>query len=120
MTNASWPTLSIPPVAVPAWHRLSAALTDASPPCAVEPALWFSTDGDDIETARHRCHGCHAIGPCAAYATVANEPVGVWAGVDRTRRQRDRRAAVFGDGTPTTLAISDHPSPTPETNGEKP
>ncbi len=92
MTTASWPTLGIPPAAAPAWHRLSAALLDAEPPCAADPSIWFSASAEDIETAAHRCHGCHAIARCDEYATVAREAAGVWAGQDRTRRHRDRRA----------------------------
>lgn len=91
MTAASWPTLGIPPAAVPAWRRLSAALTDASPPCASDPSIWFSTSTHDIETARHRCLSCPAIARCDEYATVAHETAGVWAGHDRTRRPTPSR-----------------------------
>ncbi len=117
MTTASWPTLGIPPAAAPAWHRLSAALTDAEPPCAAEPALWFSTSTDDIETARHRCLACHAIARCDEYATVANERAGVWAGVNRDRAAKQSApSGSFGGGTPTTPAISDHLPPSKTTN----
>ena len=80
----------IPEAALPAWRTLSALLTEQTPPCAVAPDLWFSDDADSRADAAQACEYCptriHIA--CAEYANTAREQHGVWAGHDRTRRQR--------------------------------
>ncbi len=94
MTAASWPkTLLIPPGAVSQWLALREALLAVrGTPCASDPDLWHSRNPSDIAAACDACHRCPALQQCDAYASVASESLGVWAGVDRNRRQRDATA----------------------------
>lgn len=88
----AWPTFEIPSAAVPAWRRLTAALTDRVPPCAADAEVWHSRAADDIAAAADACQTCHALAPCGQYAVAANERSGVWAGHDRAQSRSTARA----------------------------
>lgn len=77
----------VPTSALPAWEALNRALAGYQPPCASSPDKWFTTSEDDIRRAAARCRRCQVLGACGTYATAAREPAGVWAGVNRERRQ---------------------------------
>lgn len=87
--------LRVPKRALPAWDRLTLALLTYAPPCVTDPDRWWSYDPDDIEAAAHGCRGCRVLAECAAYADAADEPSGVWAGVNRDliQSKRQRRTA---------------------------
>lgn len=75
----------IPTRAQPAWRALANALTDhPGVPCDGRPE-WTSECAEDREAAAYRCEPCPVLDICAAYAAVAKERHGTWAGADRTR-----------------------------------
>ncbi len=92
MTAATWPkVVVIPPGARRQWQELREALAVREPPCASDAELWHSRDPSDIKAACDACLSCPAYDSCGAYATVAREVVGVWAGRDRGRRPTPSR-----------------------------
>lgn len=48
-----------------------------TPPCQVEPELWFS---EGLEEAKSRCRGCPLSPMCLQGAIDRAEPWGVWGG----------------------------------------
>jgi WhiB family transcriptional regulator, redox-sensing transcriptional regulator len=57
----------------------------------VDPEMFFPpADGPAIE-ARHICGRCPASAQCLAYAVTADEPFGIWGGLDPRERQSLRR-----------------------------
>lgn len=56
-----------------------------------DPEMFFPPgDGPAIE-ARHLCAMCPVRGQCLAYAVTADEPFGIWGGLDPHERQKLRR-----------------------------
>lgn len=64
--------------------------------CAsVDPELFFPKHGDTFP-AKRICAGCPVLLDCLEYATVHNEPSGIWGGLTPEERAvRARRNAVW-------------------------
>lgn len=80
-------TIGVRPAAVAARDALDRALSEGDPPCAGRTE-WISDQPEEREWAAHRCWPCPVIELCGQYARVNREPVGVWAGIDRTKLTR--------------------------------
>lgn len=63
---------------------LSMADRGQRPVCSTDPDRWLSDDREERETAATDCAGCPLLVPCRA--SGADEPFGVWGGVDRAPR----------------------------------
>lgn len=60
--------------------------------CAgADPELFFPSGDDPAVEARRICAACAVSSQCLAYAVTAEEPFGVWGGLDPRERQRLRR-----------------------------
>ena len=56
-----------------------------------DPEIFFPpSDGASLK-ARQICAGCPVRGLCLAYAVIADEPFGIWGGLDRHERRSLRR-----------------------------
>lgn len=60
------------------------------PTCSTDPERWISDDRAERGAAARECAGCPVIEPCAA--SGADEPFGIWGGIDRTPRPGRRPA----------------------------
>lgn len=58
-----------------------------------DTAMWFSSAIADIARARTICAGCPVRQQCADYAIEAEEPWGIWGGLDQHERD-DRRRGI--------------------------
>lgn len=60
------------------------------------PTLWFPEHGDSAGAARAAaiCARCPVRQDCADYAAAANEHWGIWAGMGREARKRQRRGSA--------------------------
>lgn len=72
--------------------------------CArTDPELFFPPRDGDAAEARTTCRACLVRLQCLAYAVVADEPYGIWGGLDPRERhnlqRRMRRAAETTDHT---------------------
>ena len=56
-----------------------------------DPELFFPPGDDPAIEARHICATCPVRGQCLAYAVTADEPFGIWGGLDPHERQIMRR-----------------------------
>ena len=72
----------------------AAAAAGRPPPCAADPDRWLGDDPAGRATAAAECAGCLAFAACGAYAEVAGEAWGTWAGVDRSARTAKKGAAA--------------------------
>lgn len=71
------------------------------PPCqTTDPELWFGIPTADYESAafsykeaKKLCGFCPVQNTCLAYALEANEPEGVWGGLNPHERRKMRWAA---------------------------
>ena len=76
-------------------------MTSGTVPCALDPALWFSTEDVAVADAKALCRGCPQRVTCLRGALERAEPWGVWGGelfhrgeiLARARRQGRTRAA---------------------------
>jgi WhiB family redox-sensing transcriptional regulator len=60
--------------------------------CAgADPALFFPPGDHPALEARDICTICPVRDQCLAYAVVADEPFGIWGGLDRAERHTLRR-----------------------------
>lgn len=60
--------------------------------CAgADPELFFPPGDDRASEARHICAICPVRGECLAYAITADEPFGIWGGLDPHERENLRR-----------------------------
>jgi hypothetical protein len=83
-----------------AWERLVDLTSSTPPPCRSDAGeLWFSPHRAHRAAAAECCSACQALDACGSYANVAGERFGVWAGVDRSPRQRRVRSTVDDDGS---------------------
>jgi hypothetical protein len=85
--------------ATEAGERLHSALVDLAhrgqrPPCADDPELWYADHLEQRREAAQRCAGCPLFEACDEAG--ADEKWGVWAGVDRTGRNRLRQPNQAG------------------------
>lgn len=81
-----------------AHERLAGALarvldSGGRPPCCDGSGRWVSEETDVRAEATAECADCPLLGPCAAAADESDERHHVWAGRDRTRKQRASRPA---------------------------
>src|SRR5438309_1022996 len=88
----SWP-VPISAAALPAWRRLADVLDEVGPVACqgIHADLWTSEDPDEREGATYRCVGCPALDACGAFADLARERFGVWAGKDKTKGPAQRQ-----------------------------
>lgn len=90
----------VPAAAFPAYRALVKGTEDHTPPCTMDPELWFSTDRRErVQAARH-CLTCPLLQECDSYLTASNEPHGVLAArlpEDRTRRVTDVQGRTAPD-----------------------
>ena len=56
-----------------------------------DPELFFPPGDGPAAEARHICAMCPVSGQCLAYAVTADEPFGIWGGLDPRERQSLRR-----------------------------
>lgn len=91
--SRSWLAGGLDQDAAASYARLAAALANLSDRGEILPCqhpgrwwLWTSADRDEREAAAHMCSTCPLLATCAAHAPY--EAHGVWAGVDRTPKQR--------------------------------
>jgi hypothetical protein len=87
------------PDAAPVHQRLTAALVDLAgrgrrPRCGdpVTRDLWTSEDPEERQLAASWCTGCPVLDEC--HAAGAGETFGVWAGMDRTKRNANGKEAA--------------------------
>jgi WhiB family redox-sensing transcriptional regulator len=60
--------------------------------CAgVDPEVFFPPSDDPAAEARDVCMACPVRGECLAYAVTADEPFGIWGGLDPRQRHTVRR-----------------------------
>jgi hypothetical protein len=91
-------TLELRPAAEGAFHQLLLArsgLTSRTP-CEVDPDPFTSDDHRERTEAAEACAYCPLLEHCREYAELAGEVWHVWAGADRTPRQRKVRAPGVG------------------------
>jgi WhiB family redox-sensing transcriptional regulator len=60
--------------------------------CATsDPDIFFPPGDDPATEARQICADCPVQGQCLAYAVAADEPFGIWGGLDTQERRTLRR-----------------------------
>jgi WhiB family transcriptional regulator, redox-sensing transcriptional regulator len=58
---------------------------------AVDPAVFFPSDGVGVDVARRICDGCPVQRPCLEYALYHRIDHGVWGGASERERRRIAR-----------------------------
>lgn len=64
--------------------------TDGTEPCVRDPEAWFASVNSHPRAtiaAERACLSCPARIPCLAYAQAAQEPHGVWGGLNGEQRK---------------------------------
>ncbi|MGC8464601.1 MAG: WhiB family transcriptional regulator [Acidimicrobiales bacterium] len=59
---------------------------------AIDPDIFFPSDGVGVEKARQICTKCPVQGPCLEYALALKIEHGVWGGASERQRRRIARA----------------------------
>jgi len=60
--------------------------------CAsIDPELFFPPGDNPATEARQICAGCPVQCECLAYSVIADEPFGIWGGLDHNERRTLRR-----------------------------
>jgi Transcription factor WhiB len=74
---------------------LDAAVAGLRPHCSDPPSrhLWLSEHEGERAEAVKLCSGCPVLAECDEAAEARQERFGVWAGKDRTKRQKTQEAA---------------------------
>ena len=72
----------------------------------VNPEVFFPPSDDPATEARNICMACPVSGQCLAYAVIADEPFGIWGGLDprqrhTLRRRLERRGSSSSPGSGT-------------------
>jgi WhiB family redox-sensing transcriptional regulator len=63
---------------------------------AVDPAVFFPSDGVGVEVAKQICADCPARKPCLEYALFHRVDHGVWGGASERERRRIARRRRLG------------------------
>ena len=79
-------------------NLLAAIEEHGDPVCrTTDPEMWFPETGEghsnSLRYAKELCNDCPLIIECRLYAIAAEEPHGVWGGLDAQQRSKLRRAA---------------------------
>lgn len=74
------------------------------PPCAADPQRWLSDDRAERASAAADCAACPVLAACRE--SGADEPCGVWGGVDRVPRIGRRPATRPEESGPTDPACA--------------
>ncbi|MGO4203146.1 WhiB family transcriptional regulator [Rhodococcus sp. TAF43] len=56
----------------------------------VDASIFYRDDSDSEATAKSLCNSCLVLDECRAYAVTANEPHGIWGGLNPNERSRRR------------------------------
>lgn len=71
------------------WYNLQVALKGKNTPCLEAPEIY---SGDlshliDADTAEDLCSGCPVLKECYQYADAADEPWGIWGGINFSKEE---------------------------------